>query len=353
MSILIAFIIFGLIILVHEFGHFIVARKNGIVVEEFAIGMGPLIYGKQKGDTLYSIRLLPIGGYCKMLGADEDAQEEGSYTSKNVFQRMAVIIAGSSMNFVLSFILILIILSVNGHRSLIVENVTDGSPGYYAGLMPGDRIISIDNSRLFVFANAQTALFNNNNTPVEVLFNREGQRLTLVITPEHYQGSSYIIGFNTVYFAGFFGETPDGVPQASIFQTLAHSFWTVLHYIRIVIVGLTQLFTFNVPLDDVAGLVGIVNIIGDVYEAAIEISPWVAATQILNFAALLSANIAVFNLFPIPALDGGRLVFLFVEAVRGKPISSEKEGFIHLIGLALLIGLIIIVTFNDILGLFR
>ena len=357
MSIILFIVILGIIVFVHEYGHFLLARKNGIVVEEFAIGMGPLIYGKKKGDTLYSIRLLPIGGFCKMLGAEEESNEEGSFNNAHVFGRIAVIAAGSIFNIILSFVLVFILLSFNGFNSLAVSSVSDGSPAYHAGLQQGDVIRSIDGRRMLVFANASMAISQSQGVPLDVLVNRNGERVLMSITPQPHQlpngATTYIIGFTSTPFVGMLNRQPSEVQSANLFNTIQHSYYLVLHFIRSVATGLIELFTFNVALDDIAGPVGLVTIIGDAYESAIEYSPWVVASNMMMLAALISANLALFNLLPIPALDGGRLIFLFIEAIRGRPISPEREGLIHMFGFVLLIGLIIVVSFNDIFRLFR
>ncbi|MCL1996685.1 MAG: RIP metalloprotease RseP [Defluviitaleaceae bacterium] len=352
-TVIIAILIFGLIIVVHEYGHFIVARKSGIVVEEFAVGMGPLLFGKKIGDTFYSLRAIPLGGYCKMLGAEEGTEEkEGSFNTKSVYARIAVISAGSIMNILLSFVLVFILLSVDGFISPTVSQTVDGMPAQQAGLLPGDRVVSINNTRIFVFMNAPMALANTAGTPIDIVVNRGGQNMTIVITPIQNEAGNTVIGFYPTAFGGLFGQGLDEMPRAGIFATIQHSVFTIMHYIRALAGGLFQLITFNIALDDLSGPVGIVTMIGDVYEQATPYGAWVAIASLMNFTALISANLALFNLIPIPALDGGRLVFLFIEMVRGKPIAPEKEGMVHLVGIALLLGLILVVTFNDILRLF-
>lgn len=350
--ILIAVLIFSLIVVIHEFGHFIVARKNGILVEEFAIGMGPLIYSKKKGDTLYSIRALPIGGFCKMLGEDSNEFDDGSFNNKTVSQRIAVICAGSVMNFILSFVLVLILVFINGFATLNVASVIDNSPAAMAGIQSGDRIISIDNKRLRIFEDVQYALMNNGNTPINVTIERNGEIIDKEITPV-FNGVSYAIGFYGQPSAGLLSSNPLGFDRAGILESIVTSFWTVIHYIRMVIFGLIQLVTFNVGVDDMAGPVGIVSLIDDTYQSTRAISLWTAVTTMMTLAALISANLGVFNLMPFPALDGGRLVFLLIEAVRGKPISPDKEGIVHLVGFALLMTLALVVTFNDIVRIFQ
>ena len=368
MSILITILMLSVIIVVHEFGHYIAARKNGILVEEFAVGMGPILFSKKKGDTLFSLRAIPLGGFCKMLGEDEDDSEEDStynyedsYNSKSVFQRIVVIGAGSVLNFVLAFVIVLVLVLVNGFVSPTIGTITDGYPAQAAGLLPNDRIVQIDGSNIRLFQDVRFALLNNGETPIEVVINRDGTNITKTITPIR-SGNNYMLGFSGVPFNGIFGPTTLNMggeiieitaDRAGLLESISVAFWRVVDFIRTIIWAFGQLLTFNLTLNDMAGPLGVVNIIDDAYQATVEINLWYMATQILTLAALFSANIGVFNLLPFPALDGGRLVFLGIEAVRGKPINPEKEGYVHVLGFVLLIGFAIIVTFNDITRLFR
>ena len=353
MSILFALLIFGLIVLVHEYGHYIVARKNGITVEEFAIGMGPIVISKEYKDTLFSIRLLPLGGYCKMLGEDESEDSEGSYNTKTVFQRISVIAAGSIMNFLLAFVLVFIISSINGFSTLVVSSLSENIPAAAnSGMQVGDRVISIDGSRMRVFGDASFALFNNGGRPIDIVVERDGIQHTLLVTPIAVSANDYRVGFSSTFRSGIFGGNVEGFETASFLDTVSHSFWMLGHYIRLVIYSVGQLVTGNVSMDDIAGPVGMVGIIDNVYQGAAQTSSWDAILPLMNLAALLSTNLGVMNLLPFPALDGGRLVFLGVEAVRGKPINPDREGLIHLAGFVVLIGFILVISFNDILRIF-
>ena len=353
MGIVVALLIFGILVLAHEWGHFIIAKKNGITVEEFAIGMGPLIYGKEKSGTLFSIRLLPIGGYCKMLGEDEKLEEEnveGSFNSKSILQRMAVISAGSIMNFILSFFLVLILVFGNGFTSTAISTLLPDSPAEEVGLMPGDRIISIDGVRLRTFLDIRFAL-SNVDGPIDIVIQRNNERINKHLTPMTTPEGASLIGFVPVSYGGFFNPIEGGA-TVSIPEFFSNAFWTMIHYVRLVLHMLGQLFTFNVAMGELAGPVGIVSMIDSVYAAASDLSLWQTLVPLLTLGALLSVNLGVANLLPIPALDGGRLVFLIIEAIRGKPVSPEKEGIVHFVGLVLLLGLMFVVTFNDIVRLF-
>jgi len=354
MSLIIAFLIFSVIVVVHEFGHFIIARKNGILVEEFAVGMGPILFKKTVGETMYTIRALPLGGFCKMLGEDEaedNPNNEKSFNNKTVMQRIAVISAGSIMNFILSFIIAMILVFVNGFATTTINTVIDDTPAAAGGLQAGDTIIRVDDNRIRIFEDVQFALMNNGGYPINLTVQREGTQITKEITPMQV-GQNYMIGFTPELNTGFFGDEVAGFDRAGFLESVTTSFWSVANFVRVVLYGLVQLVTFNVAVEEMAGPVGIVSIIGDVYQSNIEVSVWHTATVMLRLAALISANLGVFNLAPFPALDGGRLVFLFLEAVRGKPMSPEREGMVHLVGFAMLMLLFVFVTFNDISRLF-
>ncbi|MCL1924674.1 MAG: RIP metalloprotease RseP [Defluviitaleaceae bacterium] len=362
MGLIVALLVFGVLVIVHEYGHYIVAVKNGIAVEEFAIGMGPLIWSKQKNETLFTIRLLPLGGYCKMKGMepeeDENSEEAiqpkddtSSYRSKTVWQRISVIFAGSFFNLLLLALIMLILTSVNGFTSLTVASLTENMPAAEAGILEGDTIVSIDGRAMRIFADAPRALRNNGETPIEVIINRGNERISKTITPM-LVNNSYFIGFSPLNYNGLFGGD-ESIPNANLFQVLFSSFWESVGFVRIIGDGLMNLLTTSFSLNNFGGIVHIVDVVGNVYEAGIYQGPWQAISGVLMLTALLSANLAVFNLLPVPPLDGGRLVFLFIEAIRGKPVSPEKEGFVTLIGVVLLVLLFIAVFFNDILRLFN
>ena len=361
MEILVAFLVFSLLVIVHEYGHYIVAVKNGIAVEEFAVGMGPLVWSRSKGETLFTLRLLPLGGYCKMKGMEPPEQlkglqneeivsdDEDSFQSKTVWQRISVIFAGSFFNFLLLAVIMLLLVSVNGAPSLTVGSVSEGFPAAEAGLIPGDTIISVDSRTMHIFQNLQVALSNSNGREVELVIERGGELINKYVTPT-LSGNNYVIGILTTNRAGLFSSDDNSI---NFFGVIHTSFWQSIHFAGLIISSLINLITGGFSLDGLAGPVGLITGIGQVYEAAIYYGAWQAATSILTLAALLSVNLAIFNLLPVPPLDGGLLVFLFIEAVRGKPISPEKEGFVKMVGVALLILLIIAVSFNDIMRLFN
>ena len=350
-SIIIALIVFGIVVLVHEFGHFIVAIKSGILVEEFAIGMGPAIFKKQKGDTLYSVRLLPLGGYCKMLGEDEANNDKRAFNNKSVFVRFAVIAAGAIMNFILALVIVTFLSSISGFHTLKIKDISDPSPALSAGLKPNDQIIKLNNKKVRVFEDINLILMDSKNKTIDLQVKRDNQKVNLTITPVSSEGR-YMMGVTTYAKQGVFGKNIDGLEKASFLETMDRAFWTFIYDIKVVFFGLKSLVTLNVSIDDMAGPVGIVNVIGDTYKQTSKIGFFSTFTTMATLAALISANLGVFNLLPIPALDGGRLLFLIIEAIRKKPVSPEKEGTVHFIGFAVLMVFIVVITFNDISRIF-
>lgn len=340
LTIFIALLVFGIIVLIHEFGHYIVAKKSGIKVEEFAIGMGPKIMSKQYGETLYSIRVLPLGGFCKMLGEDEDSKDHRAFTNKSVGIRIAVIFAGPLMNLLLAFTIIAWIVGSNGYVTTSINDVIPDTPAEMSGLQIGDRIISLDGQKIHIRQEISLILSQIKNKSVEVVVLRNGERVSKLITPAIDQNTKQ----------GFLGISFDvnEVGEANFFEIVEQSFWEVIFVVKQVVIGFIQIVTGQVSRDQIAGPVGVIQMIGETYESGLKTSFFLAIQSVIYFAAIISANLGVMNLLPIPALDGGRLVFLIIEAFRGKPMSVEKEGMVHFIGFALLMVFMVFVLYNDI-----
>jgi regulator of sigma E protease len=340
LTILIALLVFGVIVLIHEFGHYIVAKKSGVKVEEFAIGMGPKLISKQYGETIYSIRLLPMGGFCKMLGEDSASEDKRSFTNKSVGTRIAVIAAGPFMNLLLAFSIIVWIVASNGYITTTIDTVLSDTPAEKSGLKAGDRIISLDRQRINLRQEVSLILNQTKDNPIELVVFRNGENITKVITPIIEQNSQQ--GFLGISFE--FKKSG----EANFFEVIGQSFWQVVFLVKQVVLGFIQIVSGQVSRDQIAGPVGVIQIIGESYEAGLKTSIYIAIQNVLYFAAIISANLGVMNLLPIPALDGGRLIFLIVEALRGKPMAVEKEGIIHFIGFTLLMVLMVFVLYNDV-----
>jgi regulator of sigma E protease len=350
LSIIIGIFIFGLIVLVHEFGHFIVARFNGIFVEEFAIGMGPKLVSVNKNNTMYSIRLLPIGGYCKMLEEDEEGKEAMSFNSKKVSQRISVVLAGAIMNFILAIVIFIAIALTTGYRTTTIGNFTENSPAQMAGLQVGDQIVRINGSRVNIFEDLSMAINNSHGRPIEVTYRRNGVTNTTVIQPVADTSGNIRIGIMPKQLQGINGSAP-GIENIGFFEAISAGYYQLLFWTRLTIGGIIDLFTFNIGIEQMAGPIGVVSFIGVIYEET-SANRMDFIINMFNFAALLSVSVGAFNLMPIPALDGGRLVFLTIEAIRKKPISEEVEGKVHLVGFIVLMGLAVVVAYQDILRLF-
>ena len=340
MKIVIAILIFSIIIIIHELGHFILAKLNGITVTEFSVGMGPRLVSTTKGETRYSLKLLPFGGSCMMLGEDEAAGDDGSFGSKSVWARISVSAAGPIFNFILAFVLALFIIGSIGHDSPVVGAVTKGFPAAEAGLKVGDVITKMNNKNIRVSREINNYVTFNQGKPVTLTYERDGESHTVQMTPEKSDSGRYLFGISPA------GTRVKGNP----ISTLKYSAYEVKYWIDTTIGSLKMLIRGQVGINDMSGPVGVVTIIGDTYEeSAKEGGGFLVWLNMLNISILLTANLGVMNLLPLPALDGGRLVFLILEAIRGKRISPEKEGMVHFVGLMALMILMIVVMFNDVM----
>ncbi len=340
-SILIAILFFCLIILIHELGHFTVAKLCGIRVDEFAIGMGPIIFKKQGRETLYSVRLLPIGGFCSM-GEDEDQDDPNAFRKKPVWARMAVIVAGAFMNLVLGLILSIILTFVNGGGvSTKIVYFADDAVSTQYGLQLEDKIVKINGVRIFSVKDITYQLGSDEDGVVDFVVKRDGENVA-VNGVKFKMETDPDTGKNTLVYD--FKVLKEKVTLLNFFP---YSFKNAVYYGRIVLMSLGDIIRGKYGINDLQGPVGIVTTIGDITEKS-----GFDMGFILDIATLVTINIGIFNLLPLPALDGGRFVFLLIEAIRRKQLKAETEGMIHFIGLALLMLLMIFVTFNDVKNIF-
>lgn len=340
-SIIIAILFFCLVILIHELGHFTVAKLCGIRVDEFAIGMGPVIFQKQGKETLYSVRLLPVGGFCSM-GEDLESDSPDSFRRKPVWARMAVIVAGAVMNLVLGLVLSIILTLVDGGgvSSKIVVFADDAvSPQY--GLQLNDTIVKINGVRIYSVKDITYQLSNDEDGIVDFVVKRNGEKVA-VNGVKFKMEADPETGKNTLVYD--FKVLKEKITLANF---LPYSFKNSIYYGRIVLMSLGDIIRGKYGINDLQGPVGIVTVIGDVAE-----SSGFNISFILDVATLVTINIGIFNLLPVPALDGGRFVFLLIEAIRRKQLKAETEGMIHFVGLSLLMLLMVFVTFNDIKNIF-
>ena len=332
-TIISSIIIFLLVILIHEFGHFIVAKMNGVSVLEFSIGMGPKLFQKESNGTLYSLRLLPVGGYCQLEGEDEENDSPNSLNNQSPFVRLKVILAGAIMNFVLAFILLILLMSVS-RVSTEVSGVLENSPAYSSGIQAGDKIVSI-NGQMLEDGEQVLESIKKSKGDLDIVLLRNEKSKNIKVTPR-LENNNRKIGVNF--------QEEYNIKNFNIIKGLEKGIATFLNLTGMLYKFLGMLITGKLGLGGVSGPVGVVKEIGNAAKTG--------AANLIFLLAYININLGVFNLLPIPALDGGRAIFILIEMIFGKKISQEKEGYIHMVGLILLLGLIAIVTIKDVIKLF-
>lgn len=339
MKIIIAIVVFSIMILFHELGHFLLAKANGIRVNEFCLGLGPTIFGVQKGETKYALKLFPIGGACVMEGEDEESADDRAFGKKSVWARISVVIAGPLFNFLMAFVFSFILLCNIGYDLPVLSGVSEGFPASEAGLMAGDTIVKLGNTRIHFYRDIRTyAQFHPGET-VPVVYERDGEQYQTELTPLYDEEYG-------IYLYGFLGSTER--TTGNVFENIKYSFYEVKYWISATLGSLKALVTGQVSMNEMGGPVAIVGMIGEGYEQSVSLGFLALFLQMLYITIFLSANLGVMNLLPIPALDGGRLLFLLLEVIRGKRIDPDKEGMVHFVGLLLLFALMIFVLFNDV-----
>ena len=423
---LLALLILSVIIIVHEFGHFIMAKASGVKVVEFSLGMGPRLIKFTRKGTMYSLKLFLFGGSCQMLGEDNEENSEGSYNNASVWQRIAISVAGPFANFILAFVGAVILIGIAGYDPCVVYSVKEGTPAYEAGLQSGDRIVKINNKKIVTYGDYGIYKMFYEGEDLKVVVERNGEKETLNFTPAWIEEDRYLMGVymdsdvpliteiskdspaesagikagdlicsvngeltktheeltNAVQKHGSeemvvvvlrddkevtikitpekthneyyeMGYSISGTRvKGNALETIKYAFYEVGYWIRAVFSSFRMLFTGVASVNDLSGPVGIVSALGNVVEESKSDGGLYIFLNLLNWTIMISANLGVMNLLPLPALDGGRLMFQFIEVVRGKPIPKEKEGMIHFVGIVLLLLLSVIVLFNDIRKLF-
>lgn len=323
-----AIFVFLLVVVIHEGGHFSVAKLVGIKVNEFAIGMGPKLFQKRKGETIYTLRALPIGGYVKMEGEDEDSDDPRGFSKVSVWSRIAVVSAGAIMNFVLAIVVLSIVAFSLGLPTTTIEEVLVDSPAMEYGVLPSDKILSIDGVEINEW-NEIVDTINSSETSkmlnIDVL--RDGEIISLQVKPV-VDDKRVVIGI---------------VPKSerSFFKSIEAGFKDTWYFLKLMFNFIAMLFQGQVSTNDLAGPVGVINEIGNQAKMGF--------LNLLYILGFISVNLGFFNLLPIPALDGSRIVFLLIEAIRGKPVDPKKEGFIHFLGFVFLISLMLLVTYKDLI----
>ena len=315
----------------HELGHYIAAKRLGVKVNEFAFGMGPVIWKKQKGETLHSIRLFPIGGFCSMEGEDEDSDEPRAFNNKKPWQKIIILAAGSFMNVLCAILIMSIVVGVLGFTTTTIDTVSEGSPAETAGIMAGDEITAIDGQPIEAWTDVSAAIASAEGGQIIMTVQRDGRTLEASVTPEQTQDGAFLIGITSRVSHNPFRAVAEGAKSTwnitvSMFQTLS------------------QLFTGQLGADSLSGPVGMVQMVSQ----TTQYGWWYYGF----LTALICINLAIINMLPLPALDGGRIIFVIISMITGRPVSQKVEGTVHFVGIMLLCGLMAYVTVNDITRIF-
>ncbi len=345
--ILVAVLMFGSLIFIHELGHFLTARLFQVKIYEFAIGMGPKLvsWKSKKTDTAYSLRIFPIGGFVSMAGEDEDSDDEGSLRNKKVWQRIIITAAGSVFNLLIGLIVMLfIVIFSNAIGSTTVHSFPDGAMSVQTetseGLLPGDEILAINGKKVHVFYDMNYKISRYGAEPIDIKVLREGKEIVLndvVFPTQTEQGITF--GMRDFYVH---------LEEKTFGTVLKTTYYQSVYTVRMVYDSLYDLLTGKFGIQQMSGPVGITNVITDAAQDAVESKD---SSYLFMLFVVLAMNLGCMNLLPFPALDGGRIVFLVIEGIRRKPLDAKIEGYIHFVGMALLLFLMLIITFKDIFTL--
>lgn len=354
MTIVIFIIIICVIVVSHELGHFLLAKANGITVKEFFVGMGPTLCSFTKGGTKYSLKLFPVGGACVFEGEDGKEEEnsegeavplsEGAFPRAGVWARISTVLAGPVFNFILAYLLALIIVGSTYSDRPVIQEVIPGFPAQQAGMRSGDEIVRLGGERVYLSREINLITMLRQGEALEVEYRRDGETYNTLLTPMLDEESGrYLLGFQG--YAEYFKCSP--------LQVFQYSYYEVRYGLKATVKSLQMILQGKAGRDEVSGPIGIAVLVDDVAEQTRPYGVWIMIVNLMSLAMLLSVNLGVLNLLPLPALDGGRLVFLLLEVVRGRPIPPEKEGMVHLAGFAILCGLMVFIMYNDIVKLIK
>jgi len=351
MYIILAILIFGVLIAVHELGHFLAAKLSGVRVLEFALGMGPVLLKKQGRETLYSLRLLPFGGFCAMEGEDEASDDAHAFNNQSVWKRLIILVAGAASNFFIGFLIVLALFSTQeSFMKPVITGFAEGCP--YVGeahFLEGDEFYRINGHRIYTPSDASAYLHASDGS-VDIVLIRDGEKLRMEDYPLELVPFDDGQGGTTMRYGFTIGEAESG-----FLATVKHSWFCTMDFVRMVWESLFALVSGAVGVQELAGPVGIVDLMNDVGQSAESVGT--ALYDIFYLFAFIAVNLAVMNLLPIPALDGGRIFFLAVtwviEKITRRKLDPKYEGYINTAGFVLLMGLMVFVLFNDILRIFR
>ena len=339
LQIILAILAFGVLVIVHEFGHFITAKRGGVQVNEFWIGMGPTLLKHEHKGTLYCLKLLPFGGACVMEGEDGESENEHAFGKAKLPRRMLIVCAGALMNFLVGFLIVLAVMQPNGpNGGYIVSTIASVDPASTAAgdLKAGDEILKIDGYHILVRSDFETALSRSGSATHEVTVRREGEKVTL---PSVKLEATVTDANGNKRIGITFAELPD-----SLGMHLSMSVRTAVNYARLVWSSMGMLVSGQVGVDQLAGPVGMAEVMADTAKYSM--------ISFFQLVAFITINLGVMNLLPLRALDDGRLVFLIIEGIRRKPVPPKYEGYVHAAGLMLLLMLMVYVTGQDVLRIF-
>lgn len=335
--VLLTILIFGLIIFLHECGHFVMAKVSGVKVNEFALGMGPKIFSFGKGETRYSLRMFPVGGYVSMEGEDEDSADERAFNQKPAWKRLLIVVAGATMNLILGFIVLCIMylpqegIATNQIHSFQQDAVSNQT------LQAGDVILKINGNHIFTESDISFEMYRSESATMDFLVERDGEKLPLQVefmTKPGEEGEAEQLYFDFILVG----------KKNSFFGGLGYSFRKAITLGRLVWASLGDLVTGKVGFDQLSGPVGVGTAVGEAASYGLD--------SVLFLVAFLTINVGIFNLLPLPALDGGRLLFILIEMIFRKPVPRKYEAYVHAVGLLLLLGLVVCITIKDIINLF-
>ena len=347
-------IIFGLIISLHEFGHYMVAKMSGMAVQEYSLGFGPALWSRELRGTLYALRIIPLGGYVRIAGMEVgDEDHPNGYDKKPWGAKFLTIVAGAAMNFVLAFIVLIVLGMAVGypipHGPALVGGVQPNSPAAKAGLEPGDRFLTINGTNVADTEQAFSLIHNNSKaSAIAFTIEHQGTRRTLTIPTTELQTAELDnhLRFHLSTYQGIGVAITTPLQKIGAWESVKQGVLNVYDKTVMVLASLISLFAGSVPVSGMAGPPRIINMSYDVSRHAINSAEGMA--QFLMLIAFLSINIGFVNLLPIPALDGGHLLVLCIEGIRRKPFDRQKEAMVHMIGMLVLLGLILLISLNDV-----
>lgn len=330
LTVILGILLFLFLIFPHELGHFLMARAVGVKVNEFAFGMGPAIWKKQGKETLYSVRLLPVGGYCAMEGEDKDSDDERAFNKKSPGAKILVLAAGAAMNVLIAVVVMSGIMFATGEATNVIDKVVKDSPAAAAGIEHGDRIVDAGGKKIGNWYDFHESM-RGQKKPFKLTVERKGERKTFSVTPKKEKGR-YVIGVSAVVEKNLFKSVARGAKSTWILTGRMYA-------------GLKDLVTGKVAVKEVTGPVGMIGLVHQTTSRGL--------TPFFYLLVFISLNLAIFNLLPFPALDGGRIIFVIIRMVTGKAITDRQENMVHGAGMVLLLTLMVFATWNDLVRLFR